>query len=213
MNTLDFIYEKKLVAISRGVYGDNLLKASQIINEEGICLLEITFDQSSATNLIDTPKSIEKVKNALGDKMCVGAGTVMTIDQARAAKAAGADFALAPNTDVAVIHEMKKLGLIAVPGAFTPSEVATAYNEGADIVKLFPASILGLEYVKAFRAPINHIPLMAVGGVSVDNVKDFLSSGFMSAGVGSHIINAKKIAAGDFDGVRNAAKGFVAAIK
>ncbi len=73
--------------------------------------------------------------------MCVGAGTVMTIDQARAAKAAGADFALAPNTDVAVIHEMKKLGLIAVPGAFTPSEVATAYNEGADIVKLFPASI------------------------------------------------------------------------
>ena len=134
MNTLDFIYEKKLVAISRGVYGDDLLKASQIINEEGICLLEITFDQSSATNLIDTPKSIEKVKNALGDKMCVGAGTVMTVEQARAAKAAGADFALAPNTDVAVIHEMKKLGLIAVPGAFTPSEVATAYNEGADIV-------------------------------------------------------------------------------
>ena len=105
MNTLDFIYEKKLVAISRGVYGDNLLKASQIINEEGICLLEITFDRSSATNLIDTPKSIEKVKNALGDEVSVGAGTVMTIDQARAAKAARADFALAPNTDVAVIHK------------------------------------------------------------------------------------------------------------
>lgn len=212
MDTLKFIYDKKLVAISRGVYGEDLLKAAQIINEEGVCLLEITFDQSSPSNLIDTPKSIEMVKKTLGDKMCVGAGTVMTVEQARAAKDAGADFALAPNTDVKVIHEMKKLGLIAVPGAFTPSEIATAYNEGADIVKLFPASILGLEYVKAFRAPINHIPLMAVGGVSLENVKEFLDNGFMSEGVGSHIINAKKIKAGDFEGVRSQAAGFVKAI-
>lgn len=212
MDVVNFIKEKRLVAISRGVYGDLLLEAVQAAHEGGIRLLEITFDQSSPTALQDTPQSITKVKAALGDKMCVGAGTVMTVEQARAAKDAGADFALAPNTDVAVIHEMKRLGLVAIPGAFTPSEIATAYNEGADIVKLFPASILGLEYVKAFRAPINHIPLMAVGGVSVDNVKSFLDNGFCSAGIGSHIINAKALKEGKIEAVKEAAQRFVATL-
>lgn len=212
MNTLDFIYEKRIVAISRGVYDDDLVKAAGIIAEEGICLLEITFDQSSKDCLKRTGASIEAVKAALGDKMRVGAGTVMTIEQARTAKAAGADFALAPNTDLEVIAELKKLDMIAVPGAFTPSEIATAYNAGADIVKLFPAANLGMDYVKAIRAPISHVPLMAVGGVSLSNIKEMLEGGFMSAGVGSHIINAKKIAAGDFESVRAAARGFVQAV-
>ena len=213
MNTLDFIYANRLVAISRGVAASDMAKVAQVINDEGINIMEITFNQSSDDNLVETPKAIEAVKNTLGDKICVGAGTVMTAEQARAAKAAGADFALAPNTDVKVIEEMKRLDLVAVPGAFTPSEIATAYNAGADIVKLFPASILGLEYVKAIRAPISHIPLMAVGGVAIDNVREFLNSGFMSAGVGSHIINAKAVNSGDFASLASAARAFVQALK
>lgn len=213
MDTLQFINQNKLVAISRKVYGNDLLQAAQLLIEGGIKLMEITFDQSDEKCLERTASSIELIKQTLGDKICVGAGTVMTKSQAQAAKSAGADFALAPNTDIDVIKEMKRLEMVAVPGALTPSEIAIAYNAGADIVKVFPASTLGIEYIKAVKAPISHIPLMAVGGVSESNVKAFLTQGFGSAGIGSNIINAKKIAAGDFASVKQAAQAFVQAIQ
>ena len=137
----------------------------------------------------------------------------MTIEQAKAARTAGADFALAPNVDVDVIHAIKTLDMVAVPGAFTPSEIATAYNAGADIVKVFPIGNLGVDYLKAIRGPINHIPLMAVGGVSASNIKSFLDNGCCSAGVGSNIINKKRAQAGAFDEIEQAAFEFVQAIK
>ena len=205
MDVLKFIKENRLVSISRQVYGDDLLKSAEAIVDSGIKLLEITFDQADENCLKLTGDSISLVKKTLGDKICVGAGTVMTLEQARAAKDAGADFALAPNVDFEVIHEMKRLGLIAVPGAFTPSEIAAAYKEGADIVKVFPADSLGVNYIKAVRGPINHIPLMAVGGVSAQNVKSFLDCGCTSAGIGSNIINKKRAKAGQFDEIRQAA--------
>ncbi len=211
MKVLDFIYQHKIVAISRGVYGDDLIKAVKEVQKGGIKLLEITFDQQDENHLEKTSSSIAAVKEQFGSDICVGAGTVMSIEQVNCAADAGADFALAPNTDIKVLHEMKRLDLVAVPGALTPSEIAAAHNEGADIVKLFPASILGLDYVKAITAPINHIPLMAVGGVSTENAGAFLEKGFMSIGVGSHIINAKKIASGDFSGIESAARAFVQA--
>lgn len=213
MDVIQFILQNKLVAISRKVYGEELLQAAHCIMEGGIKLMEITFDQSDPHCLERTGSSIRMVKEALGDQICVGAGTVMSVAQAQAAKDAGADFALAPNTDITVIKAMKSLGLVAVPGALTPSEISTAYQAGADIVKLFPASTLGIDYVKAIQAPISHVPLMAVGGVSESNVKEFLGHGFCSAGIGSNIINAKKIAAGDFASVKQAAAAFVQAIK
>ncbi|MBU3826968.1 MAG: bifunctional 4-hydroxy-2-oxoglutarate aldolase/2-dehydro-3-deoxy-phosphogluconate aldolase [Candidatus Anaerobiospirillum merdipullorum] len=213
MDAVSFILQERLVAISRGVYGAPLVQAVEEIYAGGFRLLEITFDQSSKSALQNTAKSITLIKEKFRAKMCVGAGTVMTVDQAKAAADAGADFALAPNTDPKVIHAMKDLGLTAVPGALTPSEIAMAYNEGADIVKLFPASTLGLDYVKAIRAPISHVPLMAVGGVSVDNVKSFLDNGFCSAGIGSNIINARKVQDGDFAKIRAAAEAFINAIK
>lgn len=212
MDTLKFIAENRLVAISRQVYGNDLLESAKAIIDGGIKLLEITFDQADSDCLKLTPASISLVKKTLGDKICVGAGTVMTVEQARAAKDAGADFALAPNVDFEVIHEMKKLGLISVPGAFSPSEIAAAYKEGADIVKVFPAANLGVDYIKAIRGPINHIPLMAVGGVSADNVKAFLDAGCGSAGIGSNIINKKRASAGKFDEIRQAALEFYNAI-
>ncbi len=212
MDALNFIKEHRLVSISRQVYGQDLLEAAKRILKSGIHCLEITFDQASKDCLKDTPASIALIKKELGDQICVGAGTVMTVDQAKAARDAGADFALAPNVDIAVIHAIKTLNMIAVPGAFTPSEIATAYNEGADIVKVFPAGILGIDYLKAARGPINHIPLMAVGGVSAQNVKAFLDNGCCSAGIGSNIINKKRAAAGAFDEIEHAAAEFVKAI-
>lgn len=213
MDTLNFIKQNKIVSISRQVYGADLLESARRIIRGGIRLLEITFDQADRDCLKLTPASISLIKKELGDEICVGAGTVMTVDQAKAAKDAGADFALAPNVDISVIHELKKLDMIAVPGAFTPSEIATAYNEGADIVKVFPAATLGVDYLKAVRGPINHIPLMAVGGVSVENVRSFLENGCCSAGIGSNIINKKRAAAKNFDEIQSAAAEFIQAIR
>lgn len=212
MDALTFIKEHRLVSISRQVYRQELLEAAKRILKSGIHCLEITFDQASPTSLQDTPDSIALIKQELGDAICVGAGTVMTVEQAKAARAAGADFALAPNVDVDVIHAIKTLDMIAVPGAFTPSEIATAYNAGADIVKVFPIGNLGVDYLKAIRGPINHIPLMAVGGVSATNIKSFLDNGCCSAGVGSNIINKKRALAGAFDEIEQAATEFVKAI-
>ncbi len=213
MDALTFIKEHRLVSISRQVYRQELLEAAKRILKSGIHCLEITFDQASPTSLQDTPDSIALIKQELGDEICVGAGTVMTIEQAKAARTAGADFALAPNVDVDVIHAIKTLDMVAVPGAFTPSEIATAYNAGADIVKVFPIGNLGVDYLKAIRGPINHIPLMAVGGVSASNIKSFLDNGCCSAGVGSNIINKKRAQAGAFDEIEQAAFEFVQAIK
>ncbi|MCR5535826.1 MAG: bifunctional 4-hydroxy-2-oxoglutarate aldolase/2-dehydro-3-deoxy-phosphogluconate aldolase [Succinivibrio sp.] len=213
MDVVNFICTHKLVAISRQIYGQGLLSAAKILVDNGIHLLEITFDQNSPDCLQDTAAAIALIKEQLGDKICVGAGTVMSVEQARAAKDAGADFALAPNVDVEVIAQLRKLQLVAVPGALTPSEIALAYKAGADIVKVFPVANLGFEYLKAIRGPLNHIPLMAVGGVNADNVSDFLKAGCCSAGIGSNLLSRKKVDAGDFEQIKRSAAQLVAAVK
>lgn len=211
MNTLSFIKEKKLVSIARRVPVDKIVDAAFAVNAGGICCLEITFDQSSQNCISDTVKSIQMVKRALGDKMSIGAGTTVTVEQAKAAFDAGADFILAPDTNPAVIAEVKKLGMISVPGAMTPTEIQNAWNCGADIVKVFPAGFLGLDYLKAVRGPISNVPLMAVGGVDENNVADFLKAGYCSCGIGSNIMKNSLINEGKYDELSELAKKFVAA--
>lgn len=211
MDVLSFIKENKLVSIVRHVSPDKIAEAALAVNAGGIRCLEITFDQSSQTCIQDTVKSIEIVKKTLGSRMCVGAGTTVTIEQARAAAEAGADFILAPDTNPAVIAEVKKLGMISIPGAMTPTEIQTAWNSGADIVKIFPASFLGIDYIKAIRGPISNVPLMAVGGVDENNVKSFLDSGCCSCGIGSNIMKPSLINEDRFDQLTELAKLFVKA--
>ncbi len=211
MDVLNFIKEKKLVSIARRVPVDKIVQAAEAVNEGGICLLEITFDLSSDSCIEDTCKSISMVKKYLGDKMTVGAGTTVTVEQAKFARDAGADFILAPDTNPLVIEMVKKLGMIAVPGAMTPTEIQAAWNYGADIVKVFPAGFLGLDYIKAVRGPISNVPLMAVGGVDEKNVKNFLQSGYSSCGIGSNIMKNDLIAENKFDKLIDLAKLFVEA--
>lgn len=213
MNAKDFILKNKIVSISRQVYGEGLLESANRLIAGGIKILEITFDQADPEGIKKTTDSVRLVKKELGDKICVGAGTVMTIEQAQRACDAGADFALAPNVDLNVIHEIKRLNMVAVPGALTASEIATAYNEGADIVKIFPVSILGGEYLKAITGPINHIPFMAVGGVTPENIKCFFDLGCCSAGIGSNIINKKRVEQGLYDDIQKTAETFVKAVQ
>lgn len=205
---VEWILKYQLVAISRSVKPELMVKTAKALYDGGVRSLEITFNQASDTCIQDTETSIKQVKQALGDKMCIGAGTVMTIEQAEAAYQAGADFALAPDTNIDVIKKIVKLGMAAVPGALTPTEIAAAYQAGASIVKLFPAGNMGLNYVKAIRGPINHVPLMAVGGVNVENIREFLDNGFTSVGIGSNIVKNSLIEAGKFDEITALAKAY-----
>ena len=165
MNVLNWIEQHKIIAIVRGVPQDRILPMAQALFDGGIRLLEITFDQSSPTGNRDTGKSIEALAAAFEGRMCIGAGTVMNREQVDIAINSGARYMISPNTDATVIQYTKSVGSISIPGAMTPSEIVYAYQLGADFVKVFPAGTLGEEYIKAIRAPISHIPLLAVGGI------------------------------------------------
>ena len=145
--------------------------------------------------------------------MAVGAGTVTSAALAELAHSAGAQFIVSPDTDPAVIRRTKELGMCAMPGAMTPSEIKIAYEAGADFVKVFPASVLGPEYIRAIRGPLGpeyirairgplgQIPLLAVGGVSEGNAAAFLQAGCVGVGVGGKLVNRDWIAAGQWDSI------------
>lgn len=213
MDRVSFIRQERVVAIARSVAVDRIQQTAQALYNGGVRLLEITFDQSSDTCIKDTVTSIEMVKDLMGHMMLVGAGTVLNVEQAQAAKSAGADFTLSPNTDVRLITEIKKLGLTCIPGALTPSEIVAAWNAGADIVKLFPIGNFGISYLKAIRGPISHVPLMAVGGVSKSNIREFLDNGFCSCGVGSNIVRKDLIDSGKYSEIEQISRNFIAEIR
>ena len=213
MNKLDFIKKHKLVAIARKIAPGSIVRVAQAVYSGGIRCLEITFDQASPSCIEDTAFSIASVKKTLGDDVCVGAGTVVTIEQVKAAQDAGADFVLSPDTNPLVVAETKRLGMVSVPGAMTPTEIMHAYNSGADIVKVFPAGFLGLDYYKAVRAPINHVPLMAVGGIDETNVASFLEAGYCSCGIGSNIMKNALIEEGKYEALASLAEKFVKSCK
>ena len=211
MNLVTQIEQNRIVAILRKVPLEKAEKTAGALVAGGIRLLEITFDQKAETPE-NTLRSIELAAKRFPE-IAVGAGTVMTTEQARLAKEAGTSFILAPNTNVAVIQKAKELGLGAVPGAMTPTEIAAAYEAGADVVKLFPAGDLGIGYLKAVRAPINHIPLIAVGGVDHKNLADFIRAGAIGAGIGSNIVNNQLIAEDRFDELTKLARLYMEACK
>ena len=213
MFSKEWLMKNKLVAISRKVAKEDIKNTAKALYEGGIRSLEITFDQSNPNCIEETVRSIEIVREVMGERMMIGAGTVLNVEQAIAAAKAGASFVLSPDTNVKVIDKVKDLGLISVPGAMTPSEIMVAWNHGADIVKLFPAGILTLAYYKAINGPISHVPLMAVGGVGLENMKSFLDAGFCSCGIGSNIVRNDLIASKRFNDLTNLAKEYLSQIE
>ena len=202
------VLEKKIVAIVRGVYGEDCVKLAQALCEGGIELLEVTFDQSKPELLERTSDTIRLLVDRLGDRMIFGAGTVTSLEMLELAKNAGARFIVSPDTNEAVIRATVAAGMVSMPGALTPTEIVTAYSWGADFVKLFPAGTQGTAYLKAVTAPLNHIPILAVGGVNEKNIADFLNAGAVGAGVGGNLVNKTWIANGEFDKIIALAKEF-----
>ena len=210
---LNKILEGKIVAIVRGIPSDEVVGLAKALVKGGISCIEVTFDQSSKERAEDTLKAISNISQALGDKVCVGAGTVMTVQQVEAAADAGAEYMISPNTNAAVIRRTKELDKVSIPGAMTPSEVAQAYELGADIVKMFPAGVLGCAYIKAVKAPLKHIPVTAVGGVNPGNCADFIRAGAVGVGVGGNLVSPQLVKEGRFDEITAIAKSYTDALK
>ena len=210
---LNRILEGKIIAIVRGIPSDEVVGLAEALVKGGISCIEVTFDQSSAEKAQDTLKAISNIHNALGDRVCVGAGTVMTVQQVEAAAAAGAEYTISPNTNAAVIKRTKELDKVSIPGAMTPSEVAEAYEMGADIVKMFPAGVLGAAYIKAVKAPLKHIPVTAVGGVNPGNCADFIRAGAVGVGVGGNLVSPQLVREGRFEEITAIAQSYTDALK
>lgn len=193
------VNDKKVIAIVRGVYGTDCEYLVEALLEGGICLIEFTFDQNNPGDWNRTCKNIRMVCEKYQDRMICGAGTVLTVEQVILAKQAGAQFIVSPNTCHDVIEKTVQLDMVSMPGAMTPSEVVEAAEYGADFVKIFPTAQLGSAYIKALCGPLNHIPLLAVGGVNEHNVGEFIEAGARGVGIGGNLVNKKWIASGEFE--------------
>ena len=203
------VLDKKIVAIVRGVYGEDCVKLAQALYEGGIELLEVTFDQSKPEAFYRTADTIRQLVNALGDKMIFGAGTVTSVELVHMAKEAGAQFIVSPDTNEQVIRATVEAGMVSMPGAMTPTEIVSAHSYGADFVKVFPIGSLGASYLKAVKAPLNHIKMLAVGNVTEKNIGEYMAAGADGAGVGGQLVNKEWIANGEFDKITALAKEFV----
>ena len=208
MNTLEFIQENKVITICRKVYGEDLLNLADALYAGGVKLMEVTFDQADPDCIAKTTVAIRSLCDRFGDRMMFGAGTVLTREQVKAAADAGARYIISPNIDPDVIRYTKELGLVSMPGGMTPSEIMTAHNLGADIVKLFPAGYLGFGYIKDILAPISHVKLCATGGVNETTWPEYLKFGFAGAGISGRLCDKKLIAEGNFAEVTRRAQVF-----
>ena len=207
------ITKQKLIAIMRGLDKEQAVETAKALYEGGITLVEVTFNQKHPETFVDTAEAIKAIKAEMGDKMFVGAGTVTSPELVRLAADAGALYIISPDTDVEVIKTTRELGLVSLPGAYTPTEAKQAYNAGADFVKLFPCVGNAPAYVKAVCAPFNHIKFLAVGGVNADNAADFLKAGAVGVGVGGNLVNKEWIKNGEFDKITAEAKKYVENIR
>lgn len=205
------IEEEKIIAIIRNPEADTFLSAAQALYRGGIRLAEITFDRSGKIPKMQTAQSISLLKQHF--PIYVGAGTVTSKEELTLAYEAGADFIISPNCDPEIIQLTRKLGLVSIPAAFTPTEIAAAIKAGADFIKLFPADQLSQGYVKAVKAPLSDAKLLAVGGVDKNNIANFLESGFTGVGVGSNLYDKALISHGDWTALEALAKEYVDAIK
>lgn len=207
------VEEQKIIAIIRGMDPEKCMYTAQALYKGGIRMIEVTFDQKNAEKQADTQKSIRRIKEYFQEDIAVGAGTVTSGKLVELAAEAGAQYIISPDTSEEVIRRTRELGLVSMPGALTPTEVLNAHRWGADFVKLFPIGTLGTGYIKAIKAPINHVRLLAVGGVNPENITDYLDAGCCGAGIGGNLVNKKWIDSGDYEKITETARKLVETVR
>lgn len=204
------VEKNKIIVILRGFNQEQLINTVAAMEKGGVKLVEVTFDQSGVISDKTTAANIQALKEHFKGRVRIGAGTVMTETQVEYAYRAGAEFIISPDCYENVIKKTKKLGMVSIPGVFTPTEAANAHRYGADFVKLFPNSEVNLSYLKALIAPLSHIKFLAVGGVNANNLKDYIAAGAKGVGVATAIADKKAIIAGDYEKITQLAKEFTA---
>lgn len=181
MSALSYIFEHKIVAILRGIHPNDVLNIATALHKVGITIIEVTLNSSQALLVI------EELSHTFKGKMLIGAGTVLNVTEAMSAIDAGAQFLISPTLDIDVIKTAKDHSVVSIPGAYTPTEILTAYKNGADIIKVFPAQ--SPEYIKHILAPLNNIPVMPTGGVDINNIHEYKNAGASAYGIGSSLVN------------------------
>ncbi len=207
------IEDNKIIAIIRGIDEDKLIDTVNALYDGGIRLVEVTFDRTKKVSYEETASAIGMLSKEFEGRMYIGAGTVTEKEQVKLVKEAGGTFIISPDTYKEVIKTTNELDMVSIPGALTPSEITKAVRAGADFVKLFPIGELGVSYVKAVKAPLKDVKMLAVGGIDENNIKDYTSSGVLGFGIGSGIIKKDLIDNGKFDEMTALAKMYVDAVK
>lgn len=203
LDDLNRVLDGGLVAILRAPSGEILANVAEALYESGIDVVEVTFTVPGALEIISD------VRRRLGDKVLLGAGTVLDTESARAALLAGAEFIVCPTVNVDVIRLCNRYSKVVMPGAFTPTEVLTAWEAGADVVKVFPADVGGPSYLKALHGPLPQVRLMPTGGVNLETLPAFVKAGACAVGLGSALVEAKAIQNNDLDRIRDLASQYV----
>lgn len=208
---LDAIHKHRIIVVARGLKDSEVIPFCKAAYEGGIRLIEVPFNQRSENRLAETAHQIAMIKEYFGDKLFVGAGTVLTEAEVDAAIDAGAEYILSPSFDESVVKRTKSRGAAALPGVMTPTEIQNAHLCGADMVKVFPTNVLGIGYLKAIRAPLSHIEMIAMGGVDESNIKDFLKV-CEAVGIGNGICNRALIDEGNYAEITRRAKVYTSQI-
>jgi len=196
-----------VVPVVRTSSAESAIRAIEAVYIGGIRAAEITMTVPGAI------KALEKLADAFGDKLVLGAGTVLDPETARICMLAGAEFFVTPALNVKTIEMAKRYSKVIMPGALTPTEVVTAWEAGADFVKVFPCGALGgAKYIKALKAPLPHIEMVPTGGVSLETTADFLKAGAAAVAVGAELIDAKTISEGRYEVFEERARLFLAEV-
>ena len=196
-----------VVAIMRHTEASLAIEAADALLRGGIDVVEVTLNTAGATAMI------RELSRHFGERMLVGAGTVLSPAAVDEALEAGARFIVAPNTDVRVITACGERGVPVVPGAFTPTEVVAAWEAGADLVKVFPVSSVGPRYIRDLRGPLPDIPLVPTGGVTMDNTAEYIRAGAAAVGGGSDLVDKGVVDRRDFAELERRGRGFIAGVQ
>jgi 2-dehydro-3-deoxyphosphogluconate aldolase / (4S)-4-hydroxy-2-oxoglutarate aldolase len=203
---LGTILRTKVVAVIRMKDPARLAEAAAALGRGGIRALEVTMTVPGAVGII------REMARAKAPGTLVGAGTVLDAGTATDVIAAGADFVVSPVTDIDVVRACREAGVLVAPGAFTPTEIVAAWRAGADLVKVFPATSLGPQFFRDLRGPLPQVRLMPTGGVTVENAREFIAAGAAAVGLGTALVDAKAVEAGDWAALEDRARRLMASL-
>ncbi len=206
-NVIARIVNSGVIAVLRAPSGEALLDVAEALLAGGVEAIEVTFTVPKAHRVL------EHVADRLGDKIVLGAGTVLDAQTARTALLAGAEFIVGPTVNPDMIQLCRRYDKAVMPGAFTPTEVLTAWEAGADIVKIFPSDVTGPKYLKALRGPLPQVRMMPTGGVNLQTAADFLKAGACALGVGGALVEPKALADRNMQRIQSLAHQFVEIVK